>query len=231
LHNFPQLELGRAAVRSGTIMASFDTFDLEIRGKGAHSALPHAGVDPIMAGAEVITAMYGSVSRKVDPFQPSVFSVTRFEAGSTYNVIPETAHLAGSLRTISPQARDRIESEVKRITRGICEAHGVRASLTYERRYPPTINTEAETARAVEAAGQVLGAEQVETQCAPVMGSEDFAWMLRAKPGAYLLLGSGKGGVEVMVPHSPQYDFNDDLIPLGASYWVRLVEDCLPGPE
>jgi hippurate hydrolase len=228
LHNMPDLELGRAAIRSGTIMASFDTFDLEILGKGTHSAVPHTGVDPIVVGAEVIGALQKIVSRAVDPLLPAVLSVTRFEAGSTYNVIPEAAQLAGSVRSTSPEVRDRIEAEFKQICTGVCEAHGAQASITYEHRYPAVINTAHETDQAIQAAGHVLGAENVEANCPPYMGSEDFAWMLRSKPGAYILLGNGKEGAGGRMPHSPQYDFNDDLLPIGASYWVRLVEECLP---
>ena len=229
LHNFPGLELGTAAIRTGTIMASFDTFDLEIRGQGTHGAMPHTGVDPIVVGAEVIGALQKIVSRSVDPLLPAVLSVTRFEAGSTYNVIPDAAHLAGSIRSTSPEVRDRIEAEFKQICSGVCEAHGARAAITYEQRYPTTINTARETGQAIKVAGHVLGTENVEANCPPLMGSEDFAWMLQSKPGAYILMGNRKGNKGNCMPHSPQYDFNDDLLPIGASYWVHLVEECLPG--
>ncbi|MEN8211701.1 MAG: M20 aminoacylase family protein [Thermodesulfobacteriota bacterium] len=227
LHNYPGLEVGKAAVRTGGIMASFDTFDLKITGVGTHGAMPHKGIDPIVVGAEVVGALQKIVSRATDPLLPIVLSVTRFQAGTTYNIIPESARLAGSVRLTTPELLGQIEKKFKQICQGVCQAHGAKVDITYEHRYPPVVNTPDETNLAVKAANLVLSDENVDTNCPPLMGSEDFAWLMTSTPGSYILLGNGKGDKGGVMPHNPQYDFNDELLPVGASYWIRLAEMSL----
>ena len=228
LHNHPGMPLGKAATRTGAITANFDVFDLKIHGRGTHSAMPHTGVDPIVVGSDLVGALQTIISRSIDPLQPAVLSVTRLQAGSSYNIIPDTATLSGSVRTTLPDIQAQIEERIRKVSAGICQAYGAKFSLSYERRYPATVNTAQETARAADAAKVVMGADNVDPNCDPLLGSEDFAWMLQAKPGAYIFLGSKTKDKPELRLHSPGYDFEDELIPIGASYWVRLVEQCLP---
>ena len=208
------------------MMASADFFEIEVTGVGAHGALPHMGVDPILVASEIVVALQRIVSRSTDPMQQAVVSVTQFHGGHTTNVIPETAIISGTTRAFRPEVQDMIESSMRQIVDGVSAAHGARATVEYDRRYPPTINTAAETEVALTAAARVVGEENVLRNLTPMMGAEDFAWMLQAKPGCYVWIGNGveKGGCMV---HNPNYDFNDDILPIGASYWASLVEQEL----
>jgi len=227
MHNWPGLPAGEFAVRPGPMMAAFDTFEITIAGKGAHGAMPHLGTDPMMVAAALTQALQTVVSREIDPLQPAVVSVTQIHGGETWNAIPGHAVLRGTTRSFDPAVQARIEVAMRRITDGVCAAHGASGTLQYEHRYPATINTkdEADLCRLVAAA--VAGRDKVHTDLPPSMGSEDFAYMLQAKPGCYVWIGNGpaEGGCLL---HNDRYDFNDEILPIGATYWASLVETALP---
>ena len=226
MHNWPGQPAGRMAMRPGPMMAAFDIFEITVTGKGGHAAMPHLCKDPVLAASAIVTALQTVTSRTIDPLDAAVVSVTQFHAGDTWNVIPERAVLRGTTRALRPQVQDTVEAAVHRIAEGIAATHGVGAQVHYERRYPPTINDPAETERAASAAVLVAGEDNVDRDPAPSMGSEDFAFMLREKPGCYVWIGNGprEGGCGL---HNPRYDFNDAILPLGASYWAKLVETVL----
>jgi hippurate hydrolase len=229
MHNMPGFAAGHMVVMPGPMMASADFFKIEIVGTGAHGAMPHQGIDPILVGAEIVTAMQRIVARAIDPMKQAVISITQFNAGHTTNVIPETATLAGTARAFHPKVQDLIEAEMQRISEGVARAHGAKVNFTYDRRYPATVNSARETEKAAQAAATVVGADKVHSDQKPLMGSEDFAWMLQVKPGSYVWLGNGEAGERggCMV-HNPNYDFNDEILGIGTSYWVKLVEQELP---
>jgi len=227
MHNMPGLDVGKIAVRKGPMMASADMFWIKVKGVGTHGGYPHRGVDPIPIAAEIVLALQTIVGRNVDPLQPAVVSVCQINAGHTTNVVPEEAVLAGTTRAFLPEVQDMIESRLRQVATGIAAAHGAVATIDYQRRYPPTINSAEETDLAARAAAQVVGADNVLHNLPPSMGAEDFAWMLRKKPGSYVWLGNGAGEGSCMV-HNPRYDFNDDALTIGASYWARLTEMALP---
>ena len=220
MHNWPQLELGTASIRPGPVMAASDKIDIEVTGRGAHAAMPHRGVDPVAVSAHIITALQTIVSRGTDPQDAAVVSITAVHTGSTYNVIPGSAKLMGTCRSFRPETRERLEAEVERVATRVAEALGASATVKFTRGYPPTVNHPAATARFARAASSFLGAESVIADAAPSMGGEDFAFMLEEVPGSYLWLGQG-GSFDL---HHPQYDFNDALLPVGASLWAELIE-------
>lgn len=226
MHNWPGLEVGRFAVRPGPMMAAFDIFEITITGKGSHGAMPHQGIDPIVCGAAIVSALQAVVSRFTDPLHPAVVSVTRFHAGEAWNAIPDRAVLAGTARALGNEVRDATEALVRRIAAATAEAYGAHAEVRYEQRYPATVNHAAEVERAARAAALVVGAEHVDRDPVPSMGAEDFAYMLLERPGAYIWIGNGAtdGGRHL---HSPHYDFNDAILPIGASYWAKLAESVL----
>ena len=226
LHNWPGLDVGKMAMRTGAAMAAMDIFEVKIHGQGGHAALPHLAIDPIMVGAQLVSAWQTVVSRNVKAIDPAVLTVTQFHAGDAWNVIPETVMLRGTVRCFSQSVRATIESRMRQLAEGLCAAHGCRLEWWYEKRFPPTVNSAAETDTAARAAQAVLGVEQVNTEVEPVTGSEDFGYMLEAKPGCYAFIGNGPGSGGCLL-HSPTFDFNDNIIPIGASYWVRLVEQVL----
>ncbi|MEL6712962.1 MAG: M20 aminoacylase family protein [Planctomycetota bacterium] len=219
MHNWPGEPVGTAAVRSGPVMAASDRVEIDLFGQGAHAAMPHKGVDPIVAAGHVITALQTIVSRGTDPQDSAVVSITRVDAGSTYNVIPESAHLFGTYRTFAAETRTRVEEEVERVTRGVAEALGARCEVRCMRGYPPTVNHANESDVLASAAERALGAGTVRRDAPPCMGGEDFAFMLEEVPGAYLWLGAGDGPNL----HHPDYDFNDDVLRHGVETWVELV--------
>jgi len=229
LHNWPGLEVGRMAMRTGAAMAAMDIFEVHLKGKGGHAALPHLVIDPILVGAQLVQAWQGIVSRNVKPIDAAVLSVTQFHAGDAYNVVPEEVVLRGTVRCFSQEVRRLIENRMREVAEGIAAAHGCTIGWRYESRFPPTVNWPEETAIAARAATALLGAERVNTEVEPVTGSEDFGYMLEEKPGCYAFIGNGptEGGCLL---HSPHFDFNDTIIPIGASYWVQLVREVL-GPE
>jgi hippurate hydrolase len=219
--------VGKFAVRSGPMMAAYDVFEITVTGKGGHAAMPHTGIDPVVTAAQIVTSLQTIASRNTHPVDSAVVSVTQIHAGDTWNVIPESVVLRGTTRSFKPAVRDAIEARMKRIAEGIAAAHGASIAFRYERRYPPTINHEAPTEIAAAVASDVVGVANVDRNPTPTMGAEDFAFMLEQKPGCYIFIGNGEseGG---RVLHSPHYDFNDEALPIGASYWARLVETVLP---
>ncbi len=227
LHNWPAMPLGTFGVNAATMMAAFDTFEIEVHGKGCHGAMPETGIDPIVVGAEIVTALQTIVARRLGPLERAVVSVTQFHGGDTWNVVPDGVILRGTTRSMSPDVQDRIETAMRELCEGIAAAHGARAELRYERRYPATINTPAEAAEAAAAARAVLGEAAVNADCAPSMAAEDFGFMLQEKPGAYAFLGVGDADHRASL-HNPLYDFNDAALALGASWWIALVERILP---
>lgn len=225
MHNWPGLPPGTFAARPGPMMASFDIFEIGITGKGAHAAMPHEGVDPIVIAAQLVGALQTVVSRNTHPLESAVVSVTQIHGGDTWNVIPDEVVLRGTTRAFKPEIQDLVERRMREIAENICAAHGAKMSWRYERRYPPTINSERETETAAAVLAEIVGGENVRRDVLPSMGSEDFAFMLQKKPGSYVWIGNG-GNANL---HNPGYDFNDEILPIGASYWARLVERVLGG--
>lgn len=224
MHNMPGLAVGRFATRPGPLMAATDEFTIDITGLGGHAARPHGTIDPIMVGASIVQALQTIVSRSVDPIESAVVSVTKFHAGDANNIIAETAQLVGTVRTLKPEMRDLVEGRFRAIIGNLGPAFGAKIALRYVRNYPITRNHPSETAFAAKAAGDVVGAAAVDSEAPPVMGGEDFSYMLEARPGAFIFVGNGDGAGL----HNPAYDFNDDIIPIGCSYWVGIVETAMP---
>jgi hippurate hydrolase len=228
MHNFPGLEVGSFSVRSGAAMAAADSFDIDIRGSGGHAAAPHFGSDAIVAGALMVTALQTVASRAIDPLRPVVVTVTQFHGGDTYNVIPEDVVLRGTVRTLDAGVQADAEAALRRIVEGVAASAGVTAELNYVTGYPPTVNDEAESDFAAGIAAEIVGADNVVRDANPKMGAEDFSFMLNERPGCYVWIGNGPGESGCWL-HNPHYDFNDEVLPLGASYWARLVETRLGG--
>jgi len=226
MHNWPGIAVGQFAVMPGPMMASSDNFEIRISGRGAHAAMPHNGIDPVVIGAEVVLALQTIASRTVSPVDAAVVSVTQFNAGEAVNAIPAEAVLRGTARAFKPGVQDAVESGIKRIASGIAAAHGATATVLYERRYPPTVNSVRETEIAATVLEKMVGTQNVLRDLQPTMGAEDFAFMLQARPGCYVWIGNGPGEGGCML-HNPSYDFNDEILPIGSSYWVQLVEHVL----
>ncbi len=226
MHNWPGMPVGEVGVRAGPMMASADSFEIRVTGRGAHGAMPHQGIDPVLVGAHIVTNLQTIAARNVDPIEAVVVSVTQIHGGDTGNVIPAEVVLSGTARSFKPEVQDLTEAHIKRIAKGVAAAHGASVEVRYERRYPTTVNAEAETRHAARIAAGVVGAANVHDEVGPVMGSEDFAFMLQKKAGSYIWLGAGEDQANL---HSPHYDFNDQILPIGASYWARLVEETLQG--
>jgi amidohydrolase len=227
LHNWPRAPLGTFGMRPGPIMAAADRVEIRVSGQGGHGAMPHLCRDPVVAGAQIVMALQTIVARNVDPVAEGVLSITQFHGGDADNVIPQEVTLRGTCRSFAPEVRELLERRIGEIARGVAEAHQVSARVTYSRGYPATVNSAAETELAAAAAAEVVGMDRVDRAVAPVMGAEDFAFMLEQKPGAYIFMGGG-GDDSAPMLHSPDYDFNDEALPYGASYWARLVERLLP---
>lgn len=230
LHNWPGLPAGKMAIKAGPLMAAFDTFELIIEGRGAHGAMPHFSVDPIHIAAHVILAWQSITSRNVEPGDASVVSVTQIHSGDTWNVIPQSAVLRGTTRSFNPLVRDLIESRMGEIANRVCETFGAKAQFHYERRYPSLINSHGETELAKLAAIDVVGISSVDERPVPSMTAEDFSFMLEKVPGCYVWLGNGsnEGGKNL---HSPNYDFNDEILKIGVRYWVTLANLVLVNPK
>ena len=226
MHNMPGLEIGEMAVRGGPIMAAFDIFEITVTGHGTHAAAPHLGKDAVLAAAEIVTALQTIASRTVDPQASVVVSVTQIHGGDTWNVIPEDVVLRGTVRAFQPEIQDLAEASIRRIAEGVAAAHDMTVAIDYQRRYPPTINDATEAEFAAQVMAGVVGGDNVFRNKNPKMASEDFAYMLNEKPGAYVWLGNGPGEGGCLL-HNPSYDFNDDALTSGASYWSRLVETRL----
>ncbi|MEQ8598423.1 MAG: M20 aminoacylase family protein [Devosia sp.] len=224
MHNWPGMPVGTFGIRSGGIMAATDRFYIDIVGKGGHAARPHATIDPIIVAAQMVTALQTIVSRNLDPLDSAVLSVTMVEAGEADNVISRTAKITGTVRTLDGGVQDFIEARLAEFVPQFARSFGAEASVRYARGYPVTVNAPEQTEFAASVAGDIVGASQVDAEAEPSMGGEDFSFMLNERPGAYIFLGNGDS-TEL---HTDTYDFNDEAIPVGVSYWVRLVEKALP---
>ncbi|MDJ0777530.1 MAG: M20 aminoacylase family protein [Gammaproteobacteria bacterium] len=227
IHNFPSLETGRFAVRPGSMMAAEDNFEITIDGVGCHAAMPHLGRDPIVTASEIVVAMQSLVARTLNPMDHAVVSFTEFVTNGTVNVVPSQVVLKGDTRSLTTAVQDHVESTMERIVAGVCGAHGAEYRFDYRRNFVPTVNTAAEAQIAARVAARVVGADEVVGDSRPVMTSEDFGYMLQAKPGAYILLGNGVEGIGGCSLHNPNYDFNDDILRIGADFWVELVQSEL----
>ncbi|MVT00413.1 M20 aminoacylase family protein [Devosia marina] len=224
MHNWPGMPVGTFGIRTGGIMAATDRFYIDIVGKGGHAARPHATIDPIIVAAQMVTALQTIVSRNLDPLQSAVLSVTMVEAGEADNVISRTAKITGTVRTLDGGVQDFIEARLAEFVPQFARSFGAEASVRYARGYPVTVNAPEQTQFAASVAREIVGSAQVDADAEPSMGGEDFSFMLNERPGAYIFLGNGDS-TEL---HTDTYDFNDEAIPVGVSYWVRLVEKALP---
>jgi hippurate hydrolase len=225
MHNYPGVPVGQFALRPGPMMAAADRIAIDIEGLGGHAARPHTSIDTIVVGAAIVNALQSIVSRNVDPLESAVVTITQFHAGTADNIIPQTGHLRGTARSLTPQTRDVVERRVREVVEGVAKLYGATATVNYKRDYPVTRNHERQTAFAAEVAAVVAGEGRVDTTVPPVMGAEDFSFMLEARPGAFIFVGNG----ESAGLHHPKYNFNDEVIPFGTSYWVKLVETALRG--
>ena len=225
MHNYPGLPIGQFGIRTGPLMASADTVTITIEGVGGHAARPQLSVDTVLVGAQIINQIQSIVARNVDPLKAAVISICVFQAGTTDNVIPQTAHLRGTARALAPDVRDLLEKRLHDVVEGTARLYGAKAKLTYRRGYPVLKNHEQQTSFAASIASEIVGANRVDTDFPPVMGAEDFSYMLEARAGAFIFVGNGdSAGL-----HHPAYNFNNDVIPVGTSYWVRLVETAMAG--
>lgn len=229
VHNYPGLPAGTIAVRPGPVMAATDEVEVVVRGRGGHAAFPHLTVDPVVVAAHVITALQTIASRSVDPVDAVVLSLCSMQTSQTgaFNVIPDSVRMLGTVRTFKPPTRDFAEKRIAEMAGRVAEAFGATAEVRYTRGYPATVNSPAEAQFAAHVGERVFGQGRVITEFDPVMGGEDFSYMLEARPGAYVFLGQG-GGPSACFLHNPNYDFNDEVIPLGAGYLAALVEEALP---
>ncbi len=220
MHNLPGLEVGKFSIRSGAIMAATDSFDIKVTGQGGHAAMPHLGVDPIVVAAQIITGIQQIVSRSINPLESLVISVTKVDGGSAYNVIPNEVVLKGTIRSLNNEVRELAKVQLENIASGIADANSAKTEIRIESGYPVTYNHEEQTQIAGNVAGLVGGIDGVDMDVLPMMGGEDFSYMLESKPGAFIFTGNGNSpGL-----HHPEYDFNDLAIPHGCSYWIKLVE-------
>ena len=226
IHNWPESPYGTFGIRPDHVQASYDRFDIIMKGRGGHAASPYLGVDPTVMAAEVILALQTVVSRNIHPLHSGVVSVTQVQAGNTYNVIPDEALLRGTTRAFLPEVRDTLEQSLRRIVAGVAATHGGTGHVNYMRGNPPTINHAAQANIAAEVAGEIVGAENVDRSILPTMGSEDFSYLLLERPGCYIWVGNG-GAEKDRGLHKPTYLFNEDMIPIGVTFWVRLVETVL----
>ncbi len=236
MHNWPGSQVGKFAVSAGPVMASSNEFKITIQGKGGHAAMPHAGLDPVPIACQMVQAFQTIISRNKKPVDAGVISVTMIHAGEATNVIPDSCELQGTVRTFTLEVLDLIEQRMQEVAEHTAAAFGATCEFAFKRNYPPTINAAPEAAFARRVMESIVGAENVSAQ-EPTMGAEDFAYMLQARPGAYCFIANGDGTHREMghgggpcMLHNPSYDFNDDLIPLGATYWVRLAEEWLNSP-
>jgi hippurate hydrolase len=222
MHNGPGIPVGAFAIRPGPIMAATDSIDIRIEGLGGHAARPHKCIDSVLVGAQLVTALQSIVSRSVDPLESAVISICEFHAGNARNVIPQTAELRGTVRTLTDEVRELVEKRVREVVAGVAQITGAKIDLVYQRGYPVVVNHASQTDFATQVAKEVAGDANVHDM-APLMGAEDFAYMLEQRPGAFIFCGNGdSAGL-----HHPAYDFNDEAIVFGTSYWIKLVENTL----
>ncbi len=225
MHNLPGMPVGQFGVRSGPIMAAADKFEIRVEGKGAHAAMPHLSIDTVYIASQLVIALQGIVSRNVDPLESAVLSVTTFNAGDAFNVLPQDAVLRGTVRTFNPDVQDYVEKRMQEVSDAVAAMHGAKITLSYRRGYPVTTNHADQTEFAAKIASEIAGPERVNRAIAPMMGAEDFSYMLNERPGCFIFVGNGNSAGL----HHPAYDFDDSVIPLGVSYWARLVETGLAG--
>ena len=221
MHNMPGIPVGHFGIRPGSMLAGGGFFDIDIKGRGGHGAMPHHSADPVIVGSEMTMSLQTIVSRRINPVEPAVISVTRFHAGDAYNVIPQLARIGGTVRGFSNAVLDQIEQEVRRVADGVASAHGVEASISFRRLFAPLVNAERETALIADVAAGIVGERNVNRAHHLLLGSEDFSFMMEARPGAFILIGNGENASQV---HSPTYDFNDEILPLGAALFVGVAE-------
>jgi amidohydrolase len=225
MHNYPGIPLGQFAIRPGPMMAAADHIEIAIEGKGGHAARPHLAIDTILVGAQIINQLQSVVARNVDPLEAAVVSICMFQAGHTDNVIPQHAKLRGTARSLKRKVGELLHKRIEEVIEGTARLYGASAKITYTNGYPVVVNHDRQTAFAADIAREIAGPDKVDTDVAPVMGAEDFAFMLNERPGAFIFVGNGdSAGL-----HHPRYDFNDETIPIGTSYWVRLAETALQG--
>lgn len=234
MHNWPGSATGTFGVTPGPMMASSSEFEITVQGKGAHAAMPHLGVDPVLVATHLVQALQSIITRNKRPIDTAVLSVTEIHAGNATNIVPDSAIIRGTVRTFTTDTLDLVESRMQSITEQLPPAFGATGSMHFHRNYPPTINDPAQTAFAVSVLKDLVGEANVDAACEPTMGAEDFAFMLQVKAGCYVFIGNGDGshrdsghGMGPCMLHNPSYDFNDELIPLGGSYWARLVQKFL----
>jgi amidohydrolase len=225
MHNYPGLPVGEFAIRPGPMMAAADRIYIDIEGRGGHAAKPHQSIDSVLLGAQIINQLQSIVARNVDPLEAAVVSICQFNAGSTDNIIPQTARLSGTARSLTPEVQDLVEARLREVVEGTARLYGAKVKLVYKRNYPVTKNHAQQTAFATAVASQVVGSERVDAAVPPVMVAEDFSFMLNARPGAFIFVGNGNSAGL----HHPSYNFNDEAIPIGTSYWVKLVETAMAG--
>jgi hippurate hydrolase len=234
MHNWPNLKVGQFGVAPGPAMASSNEFEIRITGKGAHAAMPHLGIDPVFVAVQVVNGLQAIVTRVKKPIDSAVLSVTMIHAGEATNVVPETAFISGTVRTFSDAVTAQIEEHMRRIVQMTAAAYGAESHVDFKWNYPPTVNHAAEAEFAATVMDDIVGRDNVVRDLEPTMGSEDFAFMLKVRRGAYVFIGNGEGthrasghGLGPCMLHNPSFDFNDELIPLGATFWIRLVEKFL----
>ncbi len=228
MHNFPTVEVGKIQTCVGAIAAAMDVFEVTVKGQGGHGGLPHLARSPMLAACKMVSALYEFTTFQISPTQPITLSVCQFHSGDSDNVIDEKVTFSGTVRALNEEARQQMEEAFPRIAKGMALAYGVDVAVAYRTNYPILVNTAAQTKKALQAARETVGAANVDGEMLPMTGSEDFAWMLGERPGSFVVLGNGVGAEGGTMVHNPGYDFNDAALPVGASYWVRLVESLLP---
>ena len=226
LHNWPELQIGSIGVNNGPMMAAVDEFDIVVKGRGGHAAIPQLAIDPVVIASQIVLAVQTIVSRSTDPVDKALISITKINGGTAYNVIDDSVKLGGTIRTFKPKTRSFFEKKLKEISSGIAKANGAEAEVDFHltNKYPPTINSKKESEFAANVAKKVFGDSQVDTDIDPSMGGEDFSYLLEKKPGAYLYIGQGDDNHKAHL-HTTKYDFNDNLLPVGVNYWVELVKE------
>ena len=228
MHNFPGIPVGQFETRAGPFLACSDSVQVTINGIGGHGAMPHFARSPVNTACTIIQSLDQFLAQEINTQYPCTFTVGRIHGGDAINVIPDSVEFAGTMRSFSHDNRDLFEAGLHRIVNGICAAQGICADVEYTRNYPPLVNSAEETEIARRAAGCVVGVENVNAAAERIMGSEDFAFMLQARPGNYIMVGNGADGVGGCMVHNPHYDFNDEILPIGSSYWVELTRELLP---
>jgi amidohydrolase len=227
MHNKPGIPVGNMATTLGPMLAATDRFDIRVKAHGTHAAYPHIGTDPFVIGAQIVLALQTIVARRIDPIDSAVISITQFHAGSAGNVIPPDAALNGTVRTLKPVVQDEIERQMGEIVRSIATAHSAEAALEYSRGYPQVVNAPEPTRNAARAAAKIVGEDNIVRRTPPRMGGEDFSYMANVVPGCFVRIGQAGKTVGKTPVHHPEYDFNDEILPIGASFWATLVEQEL----